>query len=65
MAIAEGLYQVVDGKFEGYREGDPSPAVVLEFVDSTYLDIWSSHLDLLVKLQIRFPKATTLHTEDS
>jgi hypothetical protein len=64
MAIAEGLHQVIDGKFDGYRENDPAPAIVLDIVDSTYLDIWSTNLDLLVKLQTKFPKATTLHRED-
>lgn len=60
MVIAQNIDQIVDGRFEGYLENEPFPVAIFDFIDSTYLDIWSTDNHLLAKLQASYPHATEI-----
>jgi len=54
LQLAAGVNQVIDGKFKGYRQGEDRPWIIIQAVDSSAYDVYSTDNETLTKIRQHF-----------
>lgn len=52
--LADGVYQVIDGYFEGFRDGHEAPWIIIRAVDGSAFDVQCDDSDLLDGLRRKY-----------
>jgi hypothetical protein len=60
LEIMSGVYQTIDGKFEGYLNVEQTPFLIIEAIDSSFFDVWSSDRTIIDKLTSHFEKVSPI-----
>jgi hypothetical protein len=57
---AKGISQVIDGSFTAYRDGKPTPWLVIRAVDSSGYDVESDDEDVLTRIREHFKEVVNI-----
>ncbi|MGH2415075.1 MAG: hypothetical protein ACRDEA_15565, partial [Microcystaceae cyanobacterium] len=64
LPVAANLAQVIDGVFAGYRKGESQPWIIIEAVDSSAYDVYTSDEVVLAQLRQAFKQVIDLPQEN-
>ena len=60
LQFAAAIHQTIDGKFIAKKHGTNKPWLVIQAVDSSWFEVWSSKQKVIEELSTRFAKVTPL-----
>jgi hypothetical protein len=60
LQIMSGVYQTIDGKFEGYMNDEYLPFLMIEAIDSSHFNVWCEDSGVIDKLTGHFEKTSRI-----
>ena len=65
LSLVDGVTQIIDGKFAGYRDGEDQPWIIVRAVDSSAFDVESEDEAIVSALKRQFKSVTELDAIES